>query len=68
MPPFPGDADVDIVYVSGPISKTPDEFAHATSASAAVMIRVVFMGFIGVQRRVSCIQVLGRPATLDSEA
>ena len=68
MPPFPGDADVDIVNVSGPISKTPDEFAHAASASAVVMIRVVFMGFVDVQWRVSCIQALGRPAMLDSEA
>lgn len=45
MPPFPGEAEVAIVNVSGPISSTPDEFAHATNKIVMVMMRVVFICF-----------------------
>ena len=52
-PPFPGEAEVDIVKVSGPIERTPDEFAHATNTSAVRMIRMVFIVFDSEPLRVS---------------
>ena len=67
-PPFPGEAEVDIVKVSGPIARTPDELAHATSASAVRVIRIVFIVFDSEPRRVSCIQGGGSCAKCDSEA
>ena len=34
---MPGDADVEIVNVSGPTLSTPDELAHAVNTSATAI-------------------------------
>src|ERR1041385_7019600 len=46
MPPAPREAAVDTANVSGPVFRTPDEVAHAVSASAETMQINNFMGHL----------------------
>ena len=46
MPPFPGDAEVEMVNVSGPILITPDELEHDVSARAVMSVIIGFIGSI----------------------